>query len=78
MANRFIVVSKDRAIELGVEDAKDYYDDYRCFLLDTAATPPRLVAADGGEPEDQRFSRDLHWTVSELNNLAQQLANAQA
>jgi hypothetical protein len=71
MPHRFIVVSQARAIELGVDDAADYCDADRCFLLDTASTPPRLVAADGGEPEDQSFGRDLSWVVSELNAVAE-------
>ena len=31
----------------------------------------RLVAWDGGEPEDQIFTRDLKWIVEELNRLGE-------
>lgn len=74
--SRFIVVDKARAIELGADEAEDFCDEDRMFLLDTKDTPPRLVAADGGEPEDQTFRRDLAWVVRELNKLAEEPARA--
>jgi len=71
MGNRFVLVSNKEAVENGWND-EEYWgdDDCKSFLYDTSTTPPTLVASDGGEPEDNSFSRNWDWVVPLLNQLA--------
>lgn len=71
---RFVVVSSEKAVENGWLDADELGYDSECqsYLFDTSVTPPRRVARDGGEPEDQSFGRSLSWVVRELNKLAEE------
>lgn len=45
-------------------------DEYRHVLVDTSTAPSTIIAADGGEPEDQSFVRDWAWVPDLLNRLA--------
>lgn len=49
---------------------EDGYDNewlYGIWMLDTAAETSKLLAVDGGEPEDNRFYRDGAWIAPALN-----------
>lgn len=50
------------------EDRWENSDDYRTALVkwDTVAQVGKLLAVDGGEPEDQLFCRDLSWVIDAL------------
>lgn len=68
MGDRFRLVSSQTAEKMF--PGAEYYD--RCVVLvefvDNA--PVRILASDGGEPEDATFGRDWRWVVDELNSLA--------
>jgi|GEM_PF-1947966 hypothetical protein len=70
-ANRFgIVAGPDLPVE--VQESIDWIDppEDRWFLVDTSVTPWAVVGFDGGEPEDQTFTRDWSWVVDALESLA--------
>ena len=53
------------------DHARPYIDGALVELVD--GNYSRFVAADGGEPEDNSFYRDLSWVVDELNALAKKV-----
>jgi hypothetical protein len=77
-SKRYIQVSLAKAIENqypGYEDYDGWRDDYELSWLQAiyecdGGVPVRLVATDGGEPEDNSFNRDGAWIVRELNRAA--------
>lgn len=73
---RFRILTQEECLAIGLDEASEIYDgEYRNFLVefDVSGDPIRLVAVDGGEPEDQTLCRDLSWVVEELNALAELL-----
>lgn len=79
--NRFIVVSsKDARANRypGYDDPvhdRHFLDGWCWCLYETDGEKPiRLIAEDGGEPEDQCLVRDWDWVPTELNKLASRIA----
>ncbi len=75
--DRFITTPSSEAIEKNYpesgemqEDYEKYGDRFWCLYETNGEKPIRLVATDGGEPEDANFGRDFGWIVEELNHLA--------
>ena len=71
---RFICLSLYDARKLpGFSEIEEtfYCNQYSSSIYETDGKKLiRHVAADGGEPEDQTFGRDLNWIIHELNKLA--------
>ena len=74
MSKRFVVVDFEDALKADNAESEYYlekdcppFDDFRQYLLDTKKN--KLVAYDGGEPEDQSFGRDLRVFVDLLNEV---------
>jgi hypothetical protein len=44
-----------------------WYDETNCLFLMENDRPIKLIATDGGEPEDNSFIRDWAWVEGELN-----------
>lgn len=67
--NRFRVLSINDAKACGASDPEDAWeDDYRSCMVEFASgEKPKLLAFDGGEPEDQTFGRNWAWVVKALN-----------
>lgn len=75
---RFILVDYLGAVAAKYPEVEpDGYDlEYRICLYETDGEKPiRLVAVDGGEPEDQTFGRNWNWVLGELNKLAEEKVN---
>lgn len=49
-------------------DTSDQYE-YRYEIFDTKTQ--KVIGQDGGEPEDQTFTRDWYWVLPALNALAE-------
>jgi len=69
---RFIFVNESEAAAKGYPEAEanPWGNDRMCLYETDGEKPIRLVAMDGGEPEDQSFGRDWSWVLRELNKLA--------
>lgn len=65
MAEKAILMVEDYLDEDGEPYGCDYFT--ALFEYDHESNPIRLVATDGGEPEDQTFRRDWSWVAGELN-----------
>ena len=58
-----------KAIELGLDERDDDDDDeFKNALIVEEDDKRSLLAIDGGEPEDQTFTRDLRWIIDDLND----------
>ena len=72
MSDRFrIVWYEDVPEELRYYDVDDpWIRMFSCLVeYDKNNNPLRIVASDGGEPEDQTFHRNWSWVVKEMNKL---------
>lgn len=73
------LVSVAEAIRGNLPEAEDYgsgydgyEDEYRYLLYRFEdKVPMELIGSDGGEPEDQTFSRDWAWVPRALNEAFQ-------
>ena len=66
MAERFQLMNYDEAKAAGIEVWNR--DEYPLFVVENLPDGrTRVVGSDGGEPEDQRLSRDWEWVVPALN-----------
>lgn len=66
MSKRFQLMDKGEAEKAGLEAYGG--GDYPLFVVEILPDgQKRLVGSDGGEPEDQRLSRDWSWVVPALN-----------
>lgn len=67
---RFVVKYEGEGAETAEnwEAERFLFDDYIGYLVDT--TTNQIVAADGGEPEDMTFGRNLSQLVWLLNEVA--------
>ena len=67
---RFFLMNVEEARAAGHIET-EYSDDWRTVLLERVPSGGiRQVGVDGGEPEDQTFTRDWSWVVGELNRVA--------
>lgn len=77
----FEYVSLEEAIKGNYPGVEDYegkvpeYEYRECLYEFDDDKPVRLIAMDGGEPEDASFGRDYNWIADELNKLAERLEN---
>lgn len=46
------------------------WNEWNYALLDFKSEKPEVIHIDGGEPEDNNFSRDWSWIAPLLNKLA--------
>lgn len=75
--DRFIVVSSHEAQAKGFPDmfwSAQGLEHFWCLYETDGEKPIRLVACDGGEPEDQLLVRDWRWVPEELNKLAERIS----
>ena len=71
--SRFNTFTKEEAIAAGFEEAEEWMDSERMFMLETLPDGKvRHLGTDGGEPEDNRFYRDWSWVETELNKAYEQ------
>ena len=45
------------------------YEEYNALVRFERSLPVEVVAYDGGEPEDNLFTRDWAWVANELNKV---------
>ncbi len=57
------------------EEPDEWSDDYVNALFEFNGDTVRIVATDGGEPEDQTLGRDWSWVQTELNALLKEFPN---
>lgn len=62
---RFEFMTLKEAREHGCPDLEGWEDEYVMCIVDTEAKIS--LGTDGGEPEDQSFSRDWSWVVGAMN-----------
>ena len=55
------------------EEPDEWSDDYVNALFEFNGDTVRIVATDGGEPEDQTLGRDWSWVQTELNALLKEM-----
>lgn len=63
---KFIYKCAEEACEENWPESEYLYGSTALYEMKNDV-PIRLVATDGGEPEDQTFNRDWWWVVDELN-----------
>lgn len=67
---RYEIMSKEDAKAAGLWDG--YIGDYGEVVIENLPDgTKRVIGEDGGEPEDQRLSRDWRWVVPSLNKAFQ-------
>ncbi len=70
---KYEILTNEEEVKLGIAE-KDKWDDYCLMLwLFVDDKPVKLIASDGGEPEDNSFGRDWNFVPGELNKLAKRI-----
>lgn len=72
---RFQLMSEQEAFKAGVPGMEDDPDNYRAYLVEFHPDgTKKVIARDGGEPEDATFGRDFSGVIDALDSVAEEAA----